>query len=74
MILLFAFYQKKNIKSVNLCSGKPIELWKQVNHWIKENNSNIKLNRGILPKRDHEPSSFWGNTDYLNSILSNNEK
>jgi len=50
---------------VNICSGKPIELWKLVSSWIEEKNSDIKLIRGALANREHEPKSFWGDTKLL---------
>ena len=68
-IILDLYLKKSNIGCVNICSGKPVELWKQVQCWIDQNNSSIKLNRGVISKRSYESPSFWGNTTYLNKVL-----
>jgi nucleoside-diphosphate-sugar epimerase len=72
-IIIKLYLKKSNLGCVNICSGKPIALWKQVENWISENNSKIKLNRGAIPQRSHEPLSFWGNTSYLNKLITSSD-
>jgi nucleoside-diphosphate-sugar epimerase len=60
-----------NVGAVNLCSGKPIELWKLVSSWISISNIKIKVERGVMKSRDYEPESFWGDRTYLDAIIQN---
>jgi dTDP-6-deoxy-L-talose 4-dehydrogenase (NAD+) len=46
--------------TVNICSGKPISVRALVEHWVDENNWEIKLNLGYYPYPDYEPMAFWG--------------
>ena len=57
----------KIIKSINkesgvyhICSGKPIKLRKLLEKIKIEKKSNIKLNLGKYPYREHEPLAIWG--------------
>lgn len=70
-LILMLLKVDSNIGAVNLCSGKPIELWKLVSSWISNSKSNINLERGVIKSRDYEPESFWGDRTYLNAILQN---
>lgn len=48
---------------INICSGKPISVLKQVKSIIKENNWNITPSIGHYDYPDYEPFSFWGIPD-----------
>ena len=54
---------------VNIGSGKPISVRKQVEDWIKENGWFIDLNLGYYPYPDYEPMAFWGNRKRLDQCL-----
>ncbi len=55
---------------INCCSGKPIKIKELVTNYLKENNADIKLNRGYYPYPDYEPMSFWGDDTKLKQILN----
>ncbi len=54
---------------VNICSGQPISVRKQVERWLEENHWEIELNPGYYPYPDYEPMAFWGDRSRLDSIL-----
>jgi dTDP-6-deoxy-L-talose 4-dehydrogenase (NAD+) len=54
---------------VNICSGQPISVRRQVEKWLDENHWEIKLNPGYYPYPDYEPMAFWGDRSRLDSIL-----
>jgi len=54
---------------VNVCSGKPVSLRKQVENWIAEKKSLIQLRLGHYPHRDFEPLAFWGNNKKMQDYL-----
>jgi len=54
---------------VNVCSGQPISLRRQVENWIAEKESPIQLRLGHYPYRDYEPFAFWGSTRRLRKLL-----
>jgi nucleoside-diphosphate-sugar epimerase len=54
---------------VNICSGKPISVHRQVEKWLDENNAKMELNLGFYPYPDYEPMEFWGDRQYLDLIL-----
>jgi nucleoside-diphosphate-sugar epimerase len=54
---------------INCCSGKPISVRRLVEQRIAERGANISLNLGYYPYPDHEPMSFWGNTEKLDSLM-----
>lgn len=51
---------KRDVGTVNICSGKPISVRRLVEQWISENNWEIELNLGYYPYPDYEPMAFWG--------------
>ncbi len=54
---------------INCCSGKPIQVKELVQEYLKEKNTNIKLNLGFYPYSDIEPRNFWGDTTKLKTII-----
>jgi dTDP-6-deoxy-L-talose 4-dehydrogenase (NAD+) len=60
---------KKNIGTVNVCSGTPVSVRKLVEGWIKENGWPITPNLGHYPYPDYEPMAFWGNPEKLHSLI-----
>jgi dTDP-6-deoxy-L-talose 4-dehydrogenase (NAD+) len=60
---------QRDVGLVNICSGKPISVYKQVKKWVHENNWQIELNLGFYPYPDYEPMEFWGERKHLNLIL-----
>ena len=61
--------EKKDIGSINVCSGTPISVRRLVEAWIKENGWSIALNLGHYPYPDYEPIAFWGDRRKLDSLL-----
>ena len=51
--------------AVNICSGNPISVRRQVEKWLQENNWKMDLNLGYYPYPDYEPMAFWGNWQRL---------
>ena len=56
---------------INCCSGKPVTVKAFVENYLKEKNKSIKLNLGYYPYTDYEPMRFWGDTNKLKLITSN---
>jgi len=54
---------------INCCSGIPISVRCLVEAFLKNNNSEIKLNLGYYPYSDYEPFAFWGDNSKLLKIL-----
>lgn len=63
--------QNEILGVINCCSGKPISIKQFVEEYLKKKNRTIKLNLGYYDYPNYEPMSFWGDTDKLNSIISN---
>lgn len=61
---------KKDMGTVNVCSGHPISVRRLVEEWVKENGWSIRLNLGHYPYPDHEPMAFWGDRSKLDHILN----
>lgn len=61
--------KQQDIGVINVCSGKPQSVRRLVEHWIRENNWNIKLNLGHYPYPDYEPMAFWGDRRKLDALL-----
>lgn len=61
---------KKDIGIINICSGKPTSVRKQVESWIEENGWAIDLNFSHYPYPDYEPMAFWGDRRKLESFLN----
>jgi len=60
---------KKDIGTVNVCSGTPVAVRKLVEGWIEENGWLITPNLGHYPYPDYEPMAFWGNPEKLHSLI-----
>lgn len=60
---------KKDIGTVNVCSGTPVSVRKLVEGWVKENGWSIKLNLGHYPYPDYEPMAFWGDSKKLLTLI-----
>lgn len=56
---------------INCCSGKPVTVKEFVENYLKEKNKSISLNLGYYPYTDYEPMAFWGDTNKLKLIKSN---
>ena len=63
--------QNKITGIINCCSGKPISIRNLIENYIKEKNTDIKLNFGYYPYPDYEPMAFWGDNSKLKSIVGN---
>jgi len=61
--------QTKDVGVVNICSGKPVSVRKQVENWIAENDWRINLNLGHYPYPDYEPMAFWGDRHKIDKYL-----
>ena len=53
---------------INVGSGEPISIRDFLENYIKKNNSDIKLNLGIYPRRDYEPLAFWADINKLKNL------
>ena len=54
----------------NLGSGEPISIIEFVENIIKNNNSNIRVNRYFYPDREDEPLAFWADMEKLKRYLN----
>ncbi len=54
---------------VNICSGQPVSVRKQVEGWIAENGWSITPSLGDFPYPDYEPMAFWGDRSKLDRCL-----
>ncbi len=52
----------------NIGSGEPISILDFLENYINEMQSDIKLNRGVYPRRKDEPLAFWADTTKLESL------
>lgn len=62
--------KNENVGAVNIASGYPINLTKFVKKIFDKNKVDIIINYKKAYSSD-EPQKFWGDTSYLNRILSN---
>lgn len=60
---------RKNIGTVNVCSGEPISVRRLVENWIQKTQWNIAPNLGVYALPDYEPLAFWGDSGKLKKIL-----
>lgn len=65
-----AVTQSKVHGIINICSGHPEKLADRVEHFIKENNYNIKLKYGAFPDRAYDSKAVWGNDEKIRKILN----
>jgi nucleoside-diphosphate-sugar epimerase len=61
--------RRANAGIVNICAGKPVRVRDLVEGWLQEKNWNIELNPGHYPYPDYEPMAFWGDRQYLDSLV-----
>lgn len=54
---------------LNLCSGRPISVERQVRSWIAERGASIEPELGRYPLPAHEPFRFWGSTRKCEAFL-----
>lgn len=60
---------RKNVGTINICSGKPTSVRNLVEQWIAENNWEIDLNLGHYSYPDYEPMAFWGDKKKLDAYM-----
>lgn len=63
-------FQNKITGIINCCSGKPTSIRNLVENYLKEKNTDIKLNLDYYPYPDYEPMAFWGDNSKLNKIIN----
>jgi nucleoside-diphosphate-sugar epimerase len=56
---------RRNVGTINICSGKPISVRRLVEQWINENEWKIGLKLGHYPYPDYEPMAFWGDASKI---------
>lgn len=61
--------QKMVLGIINICSGRPEKLADRVEHFIKENRFNIKLQYGTFPDRPYDSKAIWGNDKKIVDIM-----
>lgn len=59
---------------INICSGRPEKLADRVEHFIKENNYDIKLKYGVFPDRPYDSKAIWGDDSKIQNILLKTEQ
>jgi nucleoside-diphosphate-sugar epimerase len=69
-ILVSLALSREDLGIVNVCSGRPISLRRQVENWLSAKNATIKLELGHYPYLAHEPFAFWGIRDRLDAFLA----
>lgn len=55
---------------INCCSAKPVKIIDLVENFVRENKSDIKLNKGFYPYPDYEPMAFWGDNTKLKKAIT----
>lgn len=61
--------QDKVLGIINVCSGKPISLAKQIEWYISNNNLPIKLDYGKFPDRPYDSPCIYGDNKKIKEIL-----
>lgn len=59
---------------INICTGRPEKLSDRVERFIKENGFTIKLKYGAFPDRPYDSKAVWGNSQKIESIMSERNK
>lgn len=59
----------RDLGAVNVCAGRPVSVRSLAEKWVRENGWNIELDLGRFPYPDYESLAFWGDSQYLASIL-----
>lgn len=57
-----------NAGIVNVCSGKPVSIRRQVEQWLAEHGANLRLDLGRYPYPTYEPMAFWGSREKLSTF------
>lgn len=60
---------RRDLGTVNVCSGNPVTVRSLVEGWLRENGWRIELDLGHYPYPPHEPMAFWGDAAKLHEIL-----
>jgi len=68
--LVLLALKKKNIGTINICSGKPISVRNLVEKWIQEGQYRIKPKLGFYPYPDYEPMAFWGDRSRFDHLVN----
>ena len=68
--LVLLALKKKNIGTINICSGKLISVRNLVEKWIQEGQYRIKPKLGFYPYPDYEPMAFWGDRSRFDHLVN----
>ncbi|MEI7788834.1 MAG: NAD(P)-dependent oxidoreductase [Chlorobiaceae bacterium] len=68
--LVFLALKKKNIGTINVCSGKPMSVRNLVEKWIQEGHYSIHPKLGFYPYPDYEPMAFWGDRSRFDQVIN----
>lgn len=66
--------QKEIDGIINICSGRPEKLADRVEHFIKDNEFNIRLNYGEFPDRPYDSKAIWGDDKKIKIIEERKKK
>ena len=66
--------QKDIVGIINCCTGTPVSLSEQVNHYIEQNNYNITLKYGAFPDRPYDSPAVWGDNKKITQILKKEQE
>lgn len=58
---------------INVCSGKPVSLARQVEWYINENKLDIKLTYNTFPDRPYDSPEVWGDSSKIDTIMNSND-
>ncbi len=68
--LVLLALKKKNIGTINVCSGKPMSVRKLVEKWIQEGHYSIQPKLGFYPYPEYEPMAFWGDRSRFDHFIN----
>ena len=61
--------QKEVTGIINCCSGIPVSLGEQIEHFIKDHGMKIALQYGVYPERAYDSPAIWGDRSRIQQIL-----
>lgn len=62
--------QQKVTGVINCCSGRPVSLAEQVEHFIRMHGLNVQLEYGAYPDRPYDSPAIWGDNTKIQTILN----
>ena len=60
---------KRDLGIVNVCSGEPVSIRRQVEQWSREFQWDISFDYGVREYQDYEPIAFWGDDTKFRNLI-----